>query len=92
MFQIRRNDANILIISNKHIEQLRNLPEEEISPIKAHIKNLLGHVSTTDILLHTNIHTRSLQQRLTPSLALVMPIMKEELDYALRVEIPERIG
>ncbi|KAI1423458.1 cytochrome P450 [Xylaria sp. FL1777] len=89
MFQIRRNDADILIISNKYAEELRNLPEDRISPIDAHIKNLLGHVSTTDILLNTNLHTRMLQQKLTPSLSLLMPVMKDELDFALRLELPQ---
>ncbi|KAI0425478.1 cytochrome P450 monooxygenase [Xylaria sp. FL1042] len=89
MFLVRRNDADILIISNKYVDQLRNMPEERISPIEAHIKNLLGHVSTTDILLNTNLHTRMLQQKLTTSLSLIMPIMKNELDYALNVELPK---
>ncbi len=38
MFQIRRNDADILIIPNKYIDELRALPNEKVSAIEAHIK------------------------------------------------------
>lgn len=38
MFKISRNDDDILIISNKYVEELRTLPDEKISAIGAHIK------------------------------------------------------
>ena len=42
MFKILRNDADILVISNKYVEELRAIPDERISAIGAHIKvNLL---------------------------------------------------
>ncbi|KAI1367948.1 cytochrome P450 [Xylaria arbuscula] len=89
MFKIRRNDADILVISHQNVNDLRNLSEEKISPIQAHIKNLLGHHSTTDILLKTNIHTRVLQSKLTPNLASTIDRVKEELDHALEVDFAE---
>ncbi|KAI0409332.1 cytochrome P450 monooxygenase [Xylaria palmicola] len=89
MFKVRRNDADILVISHQHVNDLRNLPDEKISAIQAHIKNLLGHHSTTDIMLKTNIHTRVLQQKLTPSLGNTIKLVKEELDHALEVDFPE---
>lgn len=92
MFKIRRNDADILVISHRNVNDLRNLSEEKISPIQAHIKNLLGHHSTTDILLKTNIHTRVLQSKLTPNLASTIDRVKEELDHALDVDFAEFQG
>ncbi|KAK5637322.1 hypothetical protein RRF57_013034 [Xylaria bambusicola] len=89
MFKVRRNDADILVISHRNVNDLRNLSEEKLSPIQAHIKNLLGHHSTTDILLKTNIHTRTLQSKLTPNLASTVARVKEELDHALEVEFAE---
>jgi hypothetical protein len=38
MFKLRRMDSDVLIISNKYIDELRQLPESVISPIEAHIK------------------------------------------------------
>ena len=38
MFKLRRMDSDVLIISNKYVDELRQLPETVISPIHAHIK------------------------------------------------------
>ncbi|KAI1500520.1 cytochrome P450 monooxygenase [Biscogniauxia marginata] len=88
MFKVRRNDGEILIISNKHADKLRNMPEEHVSAIGAHIKNLLGRFSTTTIMLESDLPIRVLQQKLTPSLNSTIPLLGDELDYALGVEVP----
>ncbi|KAJ8125945.1 hypothetical protein O1611_g7693 [Lasiodiplodia mahajangana] len=87
MFKIRRNDSDILVISNKHVEQLRSLPDQQISAIGAHIKNLLGRYSTTEIMLESDLPRRVLQQKLTPNLASIIPIVKDELDFSLGAEL-----
>ncbi len=38
MFKISRNDSDILVISNNYIDELRSLPDEELSAIRAHTK------------------------------------------------------
>lgn len=38
MFKVLRNDADILVISNKYVDELRALPDEKASAIGAHIK------------------------------------------------------
>ena len=38
MFRICRNDTDILIISNKYVNELRTLPDETATAIGAHIK------------------------------------------------------
>ena len=38
MFKIRRNDADILVISNKYVDELRALPDTKASAIHAHVK------------------------------------------------------
>jgi ent-kaurene oxidase len=92
MFKVLRNDGDILVISNKHVDELRNLPEGKISAIQAHIKNLLGRFSTTLIMLESDLPMRALQQKLTPALASAVKLLQEELEYALEVEMPECDG
>ncbi|GME35460.1 cytochrome p450 monooxygenase [Neofusicoccum parvum] len=89
MFKVRRNDKDILVISNKYIDELRNLPDSKLSAIGAQVRNLLGRYSTTPILLESDLHTRVLQTKLTPNLPSLIPILKDELDHALPKEIPE---
>ena len=36
-FRFVRNDADIIVISNKYIDEIRSLPESVISPIQAHV-------------------------------------------------------
>jgi ent-kaurene oxidase len=36
MFKVSRNDGDILILSNKYVDELRGLPEENLSAILAH--------------------------------------------------------
>jgi hypothetical protein len=38
MFQIRRNDSDILVISNKYVDELKSLPEAKLSATEAHVK------------------------------------------------------
>lgn len=92
MFKVRRNDADILVVSNKYVDELRNMPDRQISATKAHVANLLGRYSTTRILLESDLHTRVLQTKLTPNIAVVMPAMKDELDFALNTEVPDCKG
>ncbi|RYP10388.1 hypothetical protein DL764_000722 [Monosporascus ibericus] len=68
------------------------MPDRQVSAIGAHIKNLLGRFSTTTIMLESDLPTRVLQQKLTPSLASTIPLIKDELEYALSVEVPDCEG
>jgi hypothetical protein len=68
------------------------MPQGEINGLEAHIKSLFGSYSTTDMMLDGDLPTRVVQQKLTPKLAAVVPAMKDELNYALDVEVPECQG
>lgn len=92
MFKIWRNDGELLVISNKHVDQIRSLPEEEVSGMAAHVKNIAGRYTNTTILQEGDLHTRVIQQMLTPHLSSILPRMKEELDYALDAEVPDCSG
>lgn len=89
MFKIRRNDGEILIISNKYVDELRNVPEEQVSGMDAHVKNVTGWYTTGDVLLEGDLPSRVIQQKLTPNLNAAALPMKDELDYALQVEVPD---
>ncbi|KAL8882447.1 MAG: hypothetical protein Q9198_000561 [Flavoplaca austrocitrina] len=88
-FRFVRSDADIIVISNKYVDEIRSLPTDVLSPIQAHVDNLLGKYSTTDILLESDLHTRMLQTKLTPNIGTFIPAMKEELQLALKGEFPQ---
>ena len=43
-------------------------------------------------MLEGDLHTRVLQTKLTPNLGSIIPVMQDELDYALGVELPSADG
>ncbi|KAL8897718.1 MAG: hypothetical protein Q9207_007070 [Kuettlingeria erythrocarpa] len=91
-FRFVRSDADIIVISNKYVDEIRSLPTNVLSPIQAHVDNLLGKYSTTDILLESDLHTRMLQTKLTPNLGTFIPAMKEELQLAIADTFPDCKG
>lgn len=88
MFYIRRHDRDILIMSNKYIDELRTFPEEKLSGVEADVENLRGPYYL-DTILRSNLHTRSLNQKLTPNLEAYVDLVREELHHAMQVEMPE---
>ncbi|KAF4628186.1 hypothetical protein G7Y89_g9967 [Cudoniella acicularis] len=88
-YRLARNDRNVVVIPNKYVDELRNLPDEQLSSIQALIANLVGKYSASDLLLESNLHTRVLQTKITPNLPNFVSAMKEELDYAASIAVPE---
>ncbi|KAM7199176.1 cytochrome P450 [Rhypophila sp. PSN 637] len=88
MFKLSRTDRDILVIPNKYIDELRNLPDERLSSMVTLVRNNSGPYGGTEILLESSIASQALQSRITPQIALLMHPMKEELDHALRIEAP----
>ncbi|KAL4815067.1 cytochrome P450 [Aspergillus spinulosporus] len=87
MFRIARVDTDILVISSRFVDELHFKPDDQLSAIKAHMKNLPGRYSTINILDEVILHTHVLQIELTPRLeSLIFPV-KDELDFALAREL-----
>lgn len=92
MFKIRRTDGEILVISNKYVNELRNLPEEVLSSMRAQARNTVGRYTGTTILTESDLHRRVVQEKLNPRLGTTIPAMKDELDFAIRSEMPDCEG
>lgn len=91
MFWIRRNNRDILILSNKFVDELRTIPEEKISGTEAELENLRGPYYM-DVAIRSTLHTRSLNQKMSPNLQAYVDIVRDELAYAMEVEIPKSEG
>ncbi|KAI1936260.1 hypothetical protein LOZ66_004718 [Ophidiomyces ophidiicola] len=89
MFKIHKRDSDILVISNRFVDELRSLPQEHIGAIDAHVKILLGSITGTDILLDGDLHTKALQTKLTPNLGALTGQLKAELDFSMTIELPD---
>lgn len=91
LFKIRRNDAEILILPRSHIDELRNMPERNLSAMEAHLKNMVGKytIGNMHMMRTSDLHRRALQRKLTPSLGTLIPSLKSELEHAIDVDVPK---
>lgn len=91
MFKVRRNDSEILVISRKYVDELRDMAEDKVSAMEAHLKNMVGRytITNTKLVRESDLHRRTLQQKLTPALGTLIPSIKEELNFALQAEISD---
>ncbi|KAL5338170.1 cytochrome P450 [Aspergillus crustosus] len=92
MFRLSRVDTDILVIPSRYVDELHSKPDDQLSAIKAHMKNLLGKYSTIDILDEGILHTQVLQTVLTPRLGSLIGDVKSELDFALACELPSDLS
>ena len=53
-------------------------------------QNLLGPYTTMDIALQSSLHTRAIQQKLTPNIGRFIEPIQDELKYALQAEMPRQ--
>ncbi|KAL9097267.1 MAG: hypothetical protein Q9165_000694 [Trypethelium subeluteriae] len=79
----------MLILSSKYVPELQSLSERLASPTAAHAFNLSGKWTNMNIILKNDMHFRTLQQKLTPNLNFLAPIMRDELNYAIVKDLPK---
>ncbi|MCJ1245735.1 hypothetical protein MMC30_002939 [Trapelia coarctata] len=87
-FRFVRNDADIVVLPVKYVDEIRSLPNEIANPTLAHAHNLLGRHTDMDIILRSNLHFRMIQAKLTPSLGALTQPMQDELNYAMEQDFP----
>ncbi|KAF2704104.1 cytochrome P450 monooxygenase-like protein [Pleomassaria siparia CBS 279.74] len=84
-----RADTEMIVLPSKYVNELRSLPHSIASPTLAHAYNLSGSSTNMNIILKSNLHFRALQEKLTPNLNKLTGPMIDELNYAIRMELPE---
>ncbi|KAL8719762.1 MAG: hypothetical protein Q9225_003278 [Loekoesia sp. 1 TL-2023] len=88
VFKFVRNDADIVVLSAKYVEELRALPAGIVNPTLAHAHNLLGRHTNMNIIMTSDLHFRTIQSKLTPNLGFLSKPMQDELIFAVENEFP----
>ncbi|KAF2706116.1 cytochrome P450 [Pleomassaria siparia CBS 279.74] len=88
-FKLIRSDVNMVVLPAKHIPELSSLPIEVASGIKALERDLLGRWTGLHIIIHSRLHHKLVQRRLTPNLSLVIPGLEEEVTASLNACFPQ---
>ena len=92
MFQVRRIGADILILSPSYINEIRKLSQDTTRSVEPFIHDFVGDYTQGMVFLQSDLQNRVIQQRLTPNLGSLTPVMKTELESAARKELPSCDG
>ncbi|KAL8665789.1 MAG: hypothetical protein Q9202_001911 [Teloschistes flavicans] len=87
-FKLVRNDADIVVLPAKYVEELRTIPNSIANPTMAHAHNLLGRHTDMNIILTSDLHFRMIQSKVTPNLGSLSEPMQEELMFAIENDFP----
>ncbi|KAL8917290.1 MAG: hypothetical protein Q9172_005916 [Xanthocarpia lactea] len=87
-FRFVRNDADMVVLPVSMVDEIKALPIEKANPTVAHAHNLLGSYTKMDLILHSNLHFRMIQTRLTPMLGSLTGPMEDEVKFALNEQFP----
>lgn len=90
MFKVRRNDCEVTIIPRRYVDEMRDMAEGRLSAMDAHIRNMVGRYTIGNLALvrKSDLHRRTIIQRLTPALGNLLPAVLDEMNFAFRTEIP----
>ncbi|PHH78829.1 hypothetical protein CDD80_6200 [Ophiocordyceps camponoti-rufipedis] len=87
-FRISRTDGDVLVLSRKYLDELHNAPVKRLSSMQGLIKNFGGYYSGIHLLGESDVGTHALQTKITPNLPKLSDDMRDEVDYALKMDMP----
>ncbi|KAH8704638.1 cytochrome P450 [Phaeosphaeriaceae sp. PMI808] len=91
MFVIRRWTTDVVVIAeNKYMEEIRAHTRDAVRSVEPFVLDLAGDFyDRGKVFIESDLQNRVLQQKLTPNLGNLIPIMKSELGFALQQELPD---
>lgn len=92
MFIIRRIGSDVLVVSNRHLDEIRAVTKDSARSVEPFIHDFAGDLVGGLPFLQSDLQTRVLQQKLTPSLGNLIPTMTSEMLFAMEQELPECKG
>ncbi|KAI0531543.1 cytochrome P450 [Xylaria digitata] len=87
-FVVKRSDMNFTVLPHKYLNELRLVPETKLSAAVAQAQNISHKWTETTVLTESRLHFRVLQTKLGGELSKYLDIIKDELDYAWELHMP----
>ncbi|RDH31307.1 cytochrome P450 [Aspergillus welwitschiae] len=89
MFKVRRVGTDVLLVSSKYMDDIRTLTRDATGSVPPLVQDYPGEYTHGMPFLRSDLQNRVLQQKLTPNLPSLVPVMVEELEFAMKMEMPE---
>ncbi|KAG8631970.1 hypothetical protein KVT40_001110 [Elsinoe batatas] len=87
IFKVHKVGADIIIVTPKYVEEIRRLSRDTGRSIEPFIHDFAGELLGGLNFLESDLQTRVVQQKLTPNLKTIVPVMEDEMHYALAREL-----
>ncbi|KAF2478185.1 cytochrome P450 [Lindgomyces ingoldianus] len=68
VYRIARGDTDVVVVPAECITELNRLPQNVCNSRICHAYSMTGHLNGMDVVLKTNLHVRTLLNRITPAL------------------------
>ncbi|GFN17292.1 hypothetical protein AtubIFM55763_004265 [Aspergillus tubingensis] len=89
MFKVRRVGTDVLLVSSKYMDEIRTLTRDATGSVPPLVQDYPGEYTHGMPFLRSDLQNRVLQQKLTPNLPSLVPVMIEELKFAMQMEMPK---
>lgn len=86
LFKICGND--VIVLPHKYLDEIRRIPERKLNAMKANLANMQSNYTIMDVLGTTKIFISVIQTKLTPKLGALVPVVRDELDFSMKKEMP----
>ncbi|GFP59001.1 hypothetical protein ACSS6W_011088 [Trichoderma asperelloides] len=91
LYIVRRWTSDVVIIGkHKYLEEIRAKTKDSVRSVEPFLLDLAGdYFKQGQAFLESDLQNRVLHQKLTPNIESLTPIMKSELEFALKQELPD---
>nr|CAP07652.1 P450 monooxygenase [Sphaceloma manihoticola] len=87
IFKVTKVGADIIVVAPKYVEEIRRLSRDTGRSVEPFIHDFAGELLGGLNFLESDLQTRVVQQKLTPNLKTIVPVMEDEMHYALVSEL-----
>lgn len=92
MFKIRRVGTDILVVSGQFMDEIRTLTKDSTGSVPPLVKDYPGEYVHGTPFLRSTLQNLVLQQKLTPNLPAMIPMMIAEMNAAVESEMGAEQG
>ncbi|CZT16379.1 related to gibberellin cluster-kaurenoxidase (diterpencyclase) [Ramularia collo-cygni] len=89
IFIIRKSGADIVAIgSAKLVDEVRAQTKDSARSVEIFLHDFVGSYTGGKVFAESDLQNRVLMQKVTPNLGALIPAIKDELEYAIKMELP----
>ncbi|SMQ45737.1 unnamed protein product [Zymoseptoria tritici ST99CH_1A5] len=90
IFIVRKSGTDIVVLCDpKLVDEVRAQTKEKARSVEPFLHDFVGAYTGGKVFAESDLQNRILMQKVTPNLGAFIPIIEDELQYALDMELPK---